>query len=51
MALVDRGADVDAEDDNQRTPLHEACINGYSELALALISRGANVHATEGAVD
>ena len=34
MALVDRGADVDAEDDNQRTPLHYACIEGHMEVAL-----------------
>ena len=28
MALVDRGADVDARDEDQMTPLHWACING-----------------------
>ena len=30
MDLVDRGADVDARDEFQMTPLHHACINGLS---------------------
>ena len=51
MSLVDRGADVEAIDKDQRTPLLFACVKGRNEVALALISRGANVHATEGAVD
>ena len=45
MALVDRGADVDARDVAQRTPLHHACRNGHMELAMALVDRGADVHA------
>ena len=35
MALVDRGADLDAEDVDQCTPLHYACLNGYMELAIS----------------
>ena len=43
MALVDRGADVDARDVYQITPLHYACNNGNMELAMALVKKGANV--------
>ena len=45
MALVDRGADVDARDVDQMTPLHYACRNGHMELAMALVDRGADVDA------
>ena len=31
MALVDRGADVDARDVDQMTPLHAACYNDNME--------------------
>ena len=44
MALVDRGADVDARTVNQDTPLHKACSNGNIELAMALVKKGANVY-------
>ena len=44
MALVDRGADVDARDEDQRTPLHFACANGNMELVMALVKKGANVY-------
>ena len=40
---MDRGADVDARDVDQRTPLHHACDNGNMELAMALVKKGANV--------
>ena len=45
MALVDRGADIDARDVDQRTPLHYACDDGNMELAMALVDRGADVDA------
>merc|ERR1711907_409515 len=45
MALVDRGADIDARDVNQGIPLHDACINGNMELAMALVDRGADIDA------
>ena len=45
MALVNRGADVDARNVDQSTPLHEACGNGHMELAMALVDRGADVDA------
>ena len=47
MALVDRGADVDAIDVNQYTPLHRACVNGHMKLAMALVDRGADIHARD----
>ena len=47
MALVDRGADVDARDVNQRTPLHYACDKGHMEVAMALVDRGADVDARD----
>jgi ankyrin repeat protein len=42
--LADNGAIVDSktDDDNQYTPLHIACINGYEEVAKALLSIDAN---------
>ena len=43
MALVDRGADIDARDVGQSTPLHYACFEGHMELAMALVKKGANV--------
>ena len=47
MALVDRGADVDARTVFQSTPLHYACHDGYMELAMALVDRGADVDAVD----
>ena len=47
MALVDRGADVDAWDVNQKTPLHIACDKGHMEVAMALVDRGADVDARD----
>ena len=44
IALVDRGADVDARTVNQDTPLHWACDEGNMELAMALVKKGANVY-------
>ena len=49
MALVDRGADVDARDEDESTPLHDACYSGHMELAMALVDRGADVDARDGA--
>ena len=44
MALVDRGADVDARTEAQRTPLHYACDKGNMEVTMALVKKGANVY-------
>ena len=48
MALVDRGADVDAKDgDKEMTPLHIACNKGYKNIALFLLYRGADINALD----
>jgi ankyrin repeat protein len=41
--LLDRGADVDAEDNNHSTPLHLASSQWDVEAATLLVERGANV--------
>ena len=40
--LLDRGAQVDAEDAYKNTPLHMAALNGHTEVARLLILRGAD---------
>merc|ERR1711991_830551 len=39
---MERRADIDARDNNQRTPLHLASGNGHTEVAMTLIKRGAD---------
>lgn len=43
--LVIPNGDVDAQNDNEATPLHVACENGNVEMARLLIENGANLHA------
>jgi len=45
MLLLDRGANVNAGDVYNRTPLYLAAWNGHTEVARILIDRGANVNA------
>ena len=40
--LLDNGAQVDAKDHKERTPLHFACNYGLREVASLLLSRNAN---------
>jgi len=40
--LISNGADLHAKDDNEETPLHVACHEGFLELAKLLIELGAN---------
>ena len=46
-ALADAGIDVNSADDNQMSVLHHAAMNARDEVMKALISRGANVNATD----
>ena len=46
-AIVDSGIDVNSVDDNQMTVLHHAATNARDEVMKSLISRGANVNATD----
>ena len=45
-ALLEKGADVHANDNNGWTPLHSVCQNGgHAEVVKALLEKGADVHA------
>ena len=44
---LEKGADVNAKDDNGWTPLHEAAWNGHKEVVELLIVKGANVNAMD----
>ena len=48
-AILNKGANVDARDENQKTPLHRACGEGHMEVAMALVDRGADVDARDEA--
>ncbi|KAH8148232.1 uncharacterized protein LAJ45_07684 [Morchella importuna] len=45
--LIDHGADVSAEDWDQKTPLHKAAEGGHLEIARLLIDHGADVSAED----
>ena len=45
--LLERDADVTAQDENGSTPLHQASQCGYAEIASMLIERGADVTAQD----
>lgn len=44
-ALLDRGADCNARDGNDLTPLHHAAFNGHERTVSALFSTGSNANA------
>ena len=46
-SLIKNGTDVNAKDDEERTPLHLAIINRHLELGMFLIEYGANVNAKD----
>ena len=43
--LIDAGADIDARNRDNQTPLHLACLSQCQETLKCLIQNGANVHA------
>ncbi len=45
--LISEEANVNAEDDDEKTPLHFAAENGHEEEVKALLNKGANVNATD----
>ena len=46
--VIARGADVNAKDDQGRTPLHMAAREGRGEIVSTLVSAGADVNAKQG---
>ena len=46
-ALLDAHANIEAQDDDQRTPLHMAAINGQTEAISVLIAAHANIEAQD----
>ncbi len=46
--LLDEGADVNAKDTGEITPLHDAAVNGDELIAETLLKAGANVNAAGG---
>ena len=47
-ALIDGGADVNAGDELDETPLHDAVFRGYGDISILLIEQGADVNARDG---
>ena len=47
QAELDKGADVNAKDNRERTPLHNAAVYGHNEIAELLIANGADVNAKD----
>ena len=46
-ALIEKGADVNTENNNGETPLHVSATNGHLEVVRALLEKGADVNAKE----
>jgi uncharacterized protein len=46
-SALDAGADVNARDDRQQTPLHWAAMKGHTDLARLLIDKGADLNARD----
>ena len=50
-ALLQRGADVDAVDDNGWTALHIACQLKFEKTVVVLVAAGANINLRNGCGD
>ena len=46
LALLDKGADIEAKNTTGNTPLHSASLNGHTGTVAALLTNGADVGAT-----
>lgn len=46
--LLERGADIEAKDDFDNTPLHCAAFNGHESVARLLLKNKANINAKDG---
>ncbi|WP_265025522.1 ankyrin repeat domain-containing protein [Wolbachia endosymbiont (group A) of Bibio marci] len=46
-SLISKGANVNAEDNNEQTPLHQAAAYGRKEAVEVLLNNGANVNAVD----
>ena len=44
---IKRGADVNAKDEDDSTPLHDACAGGFEGIVAALLRQGANPSAKD----
>ena len=44
MAVIDKGADLNARDMYGWTPLHHALSNGHTKVAMAVIDKGADIY-------
>src|SRR6266436_1718120 len=45
--MIKLGADVNASDDQGKTPLHDACLKGHSDTVRLLLDHGANIGARD----
>jgi ankyrin repeat protein len=45
--MINLGADVNAPDQQGRTPLHDACLKGHVDTARLLLDRGAKIAARD----
>jgi hypothetical protein len=45
--LLAQGLDINAADNNARTALHGAALQGYDDVVLALVERGGDLTATD----
>ena len=43
--LIEKGADIEAQNQYQYTPLHIACLKGHLEIVQYLIEKRANIEA------